>query len=137
MSQENIELARLTFDAFNRTFGEGSDDLYEILDANVEWVPITALLDGSTYRGHDGVRQWIDDLKADWEEFQTSWEDFLELGDDRVLSLGRWRARGRGSGVELDFQKAAWLLHIRDGKIVRLKTFTDRKDAFREVGLSE
>jgi ketosteroid isomerase-like protein len=137
MSQTNVDLARHLFEAFNRTFTGGANDLYEMLDVDVDWVPITALLEGTTYRGHDGVRQWIEHMKADWEEFETHAEDFRDLGDDRVLSLGRWHARGRGSGVALDFQKAAWLVQFRDGKLVRLKTFTDRKDAYDAVGLSD
>jgi hypothetical protein len=36
---------------------------------------------------------------------------FIDLGDDRVLVLGTCQARGRGSGVELDSQQAAWLVH--------------------------
>jgi ketosteroid isomerase-like protein len=135
MSQVNVDLAERVFGAFNRTYTEGKDDLYELLDPEVDWEPITAQLDGTTYRGHDGVRQWMVDMKADWEEFETHWEDFRDLDDDRVLSLGRWHARGRASGVAIDFQKAAWLLHIRDGKVVRLKTFTDRKDAYEAAGL--
>ena len=136
MSQTNLDLAQRMTEAFNRTFTEGADDLYGILDPDVDWEPITAQLDGTTYRGHDGVRQWIEDMKADWEEFETHVEDVRDLGDDRVLSLGRWQARGRASGVGLDFQKAAWLLTFRGGKLVRLKTFTDRSDAYRAVGLS-
>jgi ketosteroid isomerase-like protein len=37
--------------------------------------------------------------------------------------------------VELDSQKAAWLMQFRDGKIIRLQTFTDRERAFEAAGL--
>jgi ketosteroid isomerase-like protein len=123
--------------AFNRTFTEGVDEFFEFLDEDVDWEPITAQVDGATYRGHDGVRQWIEVMRADWEQFETRWEDVHDLGEDRVLSLGRWHARGRASGVTLDFQKAAWLLHFRAGKVVRMKTFTDRKEAYESVGISD
>ena len=39
MSQENVETARRGFEAFNRTFTEGTPDLYETLDPEVGWVP--------------------------------------------------------------------------------------------------
>jgi hypothetical protein len=39
MSQENVEIARRLTEAFNRTFTEGTPDLYEVLDPEVEWVP--------------------------------------------------------------------------------------------------
>jgi hypothetical protein len=42
MPQENVEMARLGDEAFNRTLAEGGNDYYEFLDEEVEWVPITA-----------------------------------------------------------------------------------------------
>ena len=137
MSQENVEVARQAFVAFNRTFTEGTPEFYEFVDPEVEWIPITALLEGTRYQGHDGVRQWMEDMKGDWEVFETHAEEFRDLGDDRVLALGTWRAQGRGSGVELDFPRAAWLTRFRDGKIIRLQTFTDRELALEAAGLSE
>ena len=56
MSQENVEIARRSFEAFNRTFKERTPDLYETLDPEVEWVPMSALLMRTSYHGHDGVR---------------------------------------------------------------------------------
>lgn len=96
-----------------------------------------AVMERTSYRGPDGVRQFIEDMKGDWDVFESRAEEFCDLGDDRVLVLGTWRARGRGSGVELDFQKAAWLMHFRDGKVVRMQTFTDREKAFEAAGIRE
>jgi ketosteroid isomerase-like protein len=137
MSQENVETARRAFEAFNRAFAEGTDDLYALLDPDVEWIPINALLEGTTYRGHQGVRQWIEDVKRDWAVFEAKPEDFLDLGDDGVLALGSWRARGRGGDVLLDFPQAAWLGRVREGRIVRMQSFTERKEALEAVGLRE
>jgi hypothetical protein len=53
------------------------------------------------------------------------------------LALGSWRARGRGGDVQLDIPQAAWLIQIRNGKLVRLQTFTERKKALEAAGLSE
>ena len=33
MSQENVEVVRKGFEAFNRTFNEGAPDLYEVLSS--------------------------------------------------------------------------------------------------------
>jgi ketosteroid isomerase-like protein len=137
MSQENVELARTAFEAFNRAFNEGVPDLYDMLDPEIEWIPMTAILEGRTYRGHDGVREWIEDMKREWTSYETMPERFQDLGDDRVLALGTWRARGRGGDVLLDFPHASWLLQYRKGKIVRVETFTDRTQALEAAGLSE
>jgi ketosteroid isomerase-like protein len=137
MSQENVEIARRVFGAFNQAFTVGTPELYELLDPEVEWVPISALLEGTRYHGHDEVRRWIEDMKRDWTIFEVRPERFLDLTDDRVLALGTWRARGRSSGVELDSQPAAWLVQLRDDKAVRMQTFTDRAQALEAAGLRE
>jgi ketosteroid isomerase-like protein len=137
MSQENVAVAWQAVEAFNRTLSEGTDDYFEFLDEEVEWLPFTALLDGAAYRGRDGVRKWMDDFRQDWEVYEVTWEEVRGLDDDRVLASGSWHAQGRRSGVELHFQQATWLLHFRNGKVTRLQAFTDRKKAIDAAGLRE
>jgi ketosteroid isomerase-like protein len=137
MSEEYMEIARRTFRVFNRTFAEGSADLYELLDPEVEWVPMSSLLDGTRYHGHDGVRQWIEEMKREWAELEARPEEIRDLGDDRVLALGSWRARGRRADVVLEIPLAARLGQYRKGKLVLLRTFPDRKDALEAAGLRE
>jgi hypothetical protein len=74
-------------------------------------------------------------MKREWESFETCPEEFQDLGDDRVFILGTWRARGRGSGVELLSQQAAWLFHFKAGKLDRMQTFTDRHKALKAAGI--
>jgi ketosteroid isomerase-like protein len=137
MSQETIEIARRSSEASNRTFREGTPDLYELLDPDVEWVPMSALLERTGYHGHGGVRQWFEIMRRDWTSFEVRPERFVDLDDDRVLTLGGWRAQGRRGDVLLDFPQAAWLLQYRKGKILRLQTFTERKKALEAAGLAE
>jgi ketosteroid isomerase-like protein len=140
MSEENVDMVRRAFEAFNRTYAAGTTDLSEFLDfldPNVEWVPIMAVLEGTTYHGHEGMRRWIEDMKQDWAAFEPRPEEFRGLGDDRVLALGGWRAQGRGGDVLLNIPQAAWLIQVRNGKIVRLQTFTERKRALEAAGLRE
>jgi ketosteroid isomerase-like protein len=136
MSQENVGIAHRLFEAFNRTYAEGTD-LYELLDPEVEWIPMSAGLEGTSHHGHGEVRQWVEEMKRDWSSFETKPERYLDLGDNRVLALGIWRARGRGGDVLLDFPQASWLLQIRKGKLLRLETFTERKEALEAAELRE
>ena len=131
MSQENVDTARGLFPAFNR---RDIPALLEALDPEVEWVPIMAVLEGRVYCGHDGVKQWVEGLDEYWELFEVEPEEFRDLGD-RVLALGRWRARGRVSGVGLENEAGTWLLHFKAGKVVRLQTYTDRAEGLEAAGL--
>jgi ketosteroid isomerase-like protein len=137
MSQENVERARRLIEAYNRTFSEGTRDLYEVLDPEVEWVPMSALLMRTRYHGHDGVREWVEEMKRDWTTFEVRPERYLDAGGDRVLTIGSWRAQGRAGGVPLEFPQASWLTQWRKGKLVLLRTFTDRNEALEAAGLSE
>jgi ketosteroid isomerase-like protein len=133
MSHENVETARRLFPAFN---SRDIATLVELLDPDVEWVPIMAVREGRVYRGHEGVKRWIEDLEEYWELFEMEAEEFRDLGD-RVLALGCWRARGRVSGVGLGNEPGTWLTHFRAGKVVRMQTFTDRAEGLEAAGMSE
>jgi ketosteroid isomerase-like protein len=133
MSKENLEVPRRLIDAYSR--GDTPSFLEE-LDPDVEWIPIMAALEGRVYRGRERVRQWLEDLARDWEYFEPRYEEYRDLGD-RVLVFGRWRARGRVSGVELENQPATWLYEIKDGKVMRMRTFTNRAEALEAAGLME
>ena len=103
----------------------------------VKWIPITALLDGHSYRGPEAVRRWVGDLKRDWELYEIRWKQVRDLGDGRVLVFGFWHTRGRRGGVQLSFEQAAWLIDLRCGKLIRSETFTDRSKALEAAGLRE
>lgn len=132
MSQENVETARRIAEKFN---ARDNDGLLELLDPDVEWVPIMAALEGRVYRGHEGVLRWLDDLESDWDEFQTRPDEFHDLGD-RVLALGSWYARGRASGIEFENQPASWLWQFKAGRAIRLRTYTDRAEALEAAGIT-
>lgn len=135
MSQEISELFRRWAEYWNR--GDLDTGLRECIHPEVEWVPFTASLEGTAYQGHEGIRRWTENLFRDLEVFEVHVDEVRDLGEDRALVTGSWRARGRGSGVELGLQQAAWLTEFRQGRIVRMRTFTDRADALQAVGLSE
>src|SRR6266566_5021177 len=110
MSSENVEAVERIFRAFNR---RDIPAFLDLLDPDVEWVPILAVLEGRVYRGHADVKRWVEDLAPDWEFFEVYNEELRDLGD-RVLIFGHWRARGRASGVESE-PPGIWLYEIKGG----------------------
>jgi ketosteroid isomerase-like protein len=125
----NVELVMRGMAAYN----DGDiDAILETLDPDVELIPMRSLLDGRSYRGHDGARQFLTDMAEEWEDIHIEPEEIRDLGD-RVLVLGKFQARGRASGVEVD-APAAWLSELRDGKTIVLRAYPNRKDALREIG---
>ena len=135
MSEENVDIARKVADALNRR------DVEAILAyANPEIELHSAIIggaEGNTYRGHDGVRQWMAESIATFAELRGETEEwqYRDLGDD-VLTIGRVYARGRESGVEID-SPMAWLTTFRDGKIVLTRGYLNVREALEAAGLSE
>ena len=138
MSQKNVEVAREAFQVVvEEAIMKGEVDRYlEFHDPDVEWLTLATIVEGTRYHGHDGVRQWIEDVRRDWITWEVHPDEFIDLGD-RILVLGSWRAQGRHGGAALEVQQAAWLLKFRGGKIYYLETFTERSKALEAAGLPE
>jgi ketosteroid isomerase-like protein len=72
MSQENVELVRRAFDAYER---EGLDGLMCYLDPQVEWITTDAFLEAATYRGHEGVRRYLGAVIDEFDELRNTPEN--------------------------------------------------------------
>ncbi len=134
MSQENVELVRSIFAAWER----GDYSSAEWAHPEIEFVAA----DGPTPGSWTGVaamaEAWREALSA-FEDLRAEASDYRALDDDRVLVLMHFSGRGKASGLEVaDIQmKGANLFHVRDGKVTRLVTYWDRQRAFAELGLGE
>jgi hypothetical protein len=99
--------------------------------ADCEWYPTTegGLLGESTpIRGHDGLRAFAREANAIWEHFRLEVTDVLWRGR-LSLFLGRWGARGRSSGVEVE-TPMFWVSERNDaGKSIWSKSFIDLDEA--------
>ena len=137
MSQENVEVCKHIFEAVG--VRRDTEAAIPYFDPEVELQSaIIGGAEGNTYRGHEGFREWMAESDAAFEELRPvaseEWE-FRDLGDD-VLVIGRFRARGRESGVEID-STIAWLYAFRHGRIVRARGYLDPQEALEAAGLSE
>jgi ketosteroid isomerase-like protein len=127
MSQENVEVVRVAFAAFN---ARDVEELLRLTAEDCEWRPLRAQLEGIVYRGHQGVRQFVTDMDQDWEAFRI---DPLELhdSDERVVAIGRVTALGQ-SGVAID-SVAGFVFELRQGRIERVTSHSDPEVALEAV----
>lgn len=130
MSAENVETVRRLAEAFN---DRDVDAMVQDLHPDAVLYPLRAQLEGKVYRGHDGLREMFADFDQDWESLHLEPEEFRGVGDE-VVVLGRLRARGRTSGVDLDVP-IGFVWRLRDGKAVYGKSFSEPEDALRAAGL--
>jgi ketosteroid isomerase-like protein len=132
MSEENVELVRLGYEAFNR--GD-LDGVLDLCAPEVEWQDLAAI-DVDAVTGKDAVRAFFKTVIEPWEEVRREPEEIIDLGGDRVLVLFHTTGRGKGSGIEVD-ARGGDLLTISDGKLVRWMAFPDQAQALEAAGLSE
>ena len=91
--------------------------------------------EGNTYRGHDGVRQWMAESDAAFEDLRVEPQEFRDAGH-RVLMLGHVYARGRASGVDVD-SPIAWLCTLRGSRIVSQRGYLNPEEALESLALPE
>jgi ketosteroid isomerase-like protein len=130
LARDNMMLARRSIDAWNSGDAEA---WIETLHPTVElWSPGTEV-DQLAYQGHDGARQFLEELAGEWGFVSLRSESFHATGDE-VLALGHLEARGRDSGLRLT-SPAAWLIRLKDRKVVCWRLYTDQNEALKAVGL--
>src|SRR5688572_21177748 len=113
MSEENVEIIRRGFEAFQRGDWEA---VLEDVDPNVEIHEPTALPDAQVFHGHAGLRAAYEKTQEMFEDVRLEAEEFIDA-DDQVVIWYRAVGRGKGSGVEVEMhQGSVWT--FRDGKIV-------------------
>ncbi len=125
MAERNTEIVRAAVEALLQRDVPG---MLARLAPDVELIPARAVLEGTTYRGHDGFRRFVADMDEDWHEYAPTPGEIRDLGGNMVLVLGRFHGRGKASGVEFSAD-AAWLCELHDARITRVRFFADEAAA--------
>jgi ketosteroid isomerase-like protein len=138
MSQENVEIVRRVFEAVARRDTASILALYDP-EVEVHFSPGTLwhrMGEAGSYCGLEGLRAFDRELRQAFEDFETNCEELIEAGE-RVVSVSRYRARGRRSGIEVDGPPQFGIWTIADGQITRVDWFNTRGEALEAAGLSE
>jgi ketosteroid isomerase-like protein len=126
--QETLEVVRRSFATFN---AREVEDLVALCNPDSEWLPFRAQLEGMVYRGHEGIRQFVQDMDDDWEVYRIDPQEFHGHGD-RIVVTGHVRALSRSSGVDV-YSEAGFLFELRAGRISRVVSYSDPAAALEAV----
>ena len=132
MSHGDVDIVRKVYDAWS-----SSDPVsaFGYLDPDVVWEAIEDAPDAGTYRGHAGVKRYMDDWLQDFEDFAFEFDKPIEV--DGRLILEQWaRNRGKGSGLETEIHYGA-VYTFRGGKVLTVNEYNTHADALAAVGLPE
>jgi ketosteroid isomerase-like protein len=130
----NVELAKSSFDAFNR----GDADAYvNSFSEDVEWEMSAFVTGRGDYRGREGVREFLAEIERlaedQGEHFRMDLTEYEELPDGRVIAFGA--ARIDRANDPLEFEVAA-IWTFSEGKITRLEAYTSHDEARKVAGLA-
>ena len=138
MSQENVEIVRAGFEAFNQG---GPDAAWSggFWSPEIVWDTSPSGIPGlGVYHGYDEVKSALEDnwfAAFPFEEWEIVVEELIDHGD-QVIVMTRQRGRGAGSGVAAELEQAH-VVTVRAGTTVRVDSYLDRTKALEAAGLSE
>ena len=146
--QQNVETLRRMYEAWNdrdidAIMGNYDPDIEIVETQDLAYAaallrvlgPRFVILSGG-YRGKGEVRKLWETIWEISEWFIVNPEDFIAVGDEKVVVPNVLNARAKGTGLEGEAQ-TAHLFTVRDGKVLRMEVFVDRQQAMAAAHLPE
>jgi hypothetical protein len=131
MSDENVELARRSIGAFNKT-GHRGDASAPRARSRRRPFPASVGLEAGLYRGFDAcLRVWESYFDV-FEEIDIKPESYLDAGDSVVIP-NTARTRGR-DGIEA-FTQATFVFTFSGGQLTHICLYQEKEQALKAVGL--
>jgi hypothetical protein len=100
--------------------------IIEISDPEIEVNAVTLGIEGRHYVGHDGLRQWMRDIRERFHARSRA-EAVEPLAEDVVMLRGRLFMRSEFGGEEE--QAFAMVVHLKDDRARWIGTFFSAADA--------
>ncbi len=126
MSEENVELIRRIYDAWDR-----EESAREFIAADVEYV-------NPSYAVEPGIRQGRKSFavaRDTFEDFKIKVERIIDAGDQTVV-LAHYTASGPVSGVPVAGEHG-YVWTVRDGLAMHFQWFQSHREALEAAGLRE
>jgi uncharacterized protein len=131
VSQENVELVRAGFQAWNAGDLDALRDLFHpdaVLRSPGGWP------EQGPYVGLEAVMRGFKQLREAWDTVSHEpVTDFIDIGDRVVV---RSTLRGIGRGPEFH-QESTLVFTLRKGRVLGLEFFWEHAEALKAVGLEE
>jgi ketosteroid isomerase-like protein len=129
MSQENVEIVRGFYEAFNRGDRDG---WVRLLGSDVELFPLTI---SGNKQGVEGVVRVTNEFTSHFASYEVSPEGFHDAGDQIVVVLRRSARSARSPALIED--RFGQLISLRNGRIIRFQSFREVSEALEAAGLGE
>ena len=130
MSQEDVELVRAAIKAYN---GGDLDALTQFYDQDVVFE--TLLL--GTYHGNEAIRLLYEENRKTLSGYTIDPIELIDAGD-KVVAVVQVSGVGPASQIAMeDRLRFAFLFTIKNGRVVRQRSFRNSEEALEAAGLRE
>ena len=128
----NVEIIRRAFAAFE---ARDLDGLLAVCSPEIVFEPVTARIaaGGVPYRGHEGMRRYLEDVARVWQELRPAPDRYEEAGGGVVVATGRVYAWGVGRVIDAP---AGWFWRVDDGQIVYGRIYETPAEALHAAGMA-
>ena len=131
MSQTNVDIRAIADAAFEALNAGDLDAFVALTHEQVEFTSLVAEAEGTTFRGHAGVRAWWDTVRGAFE--RPRWE-VLDLRGSADTGVVKFRLEGTLGGVQI--AQVMWQAgRLREGKLGWWAFFRSEHEALEAVGL--
>jgi ketosteroid isomerase-like protein len=126
-----VDIVQQAFAAFEH---RDPELLIPVCSPAIVFEPVTARIAaaGEAYRGHEGMRRYLEDVARVWQELRPSPDAFHEGDGGVVVATGRVYAWGAGRVIDAP---AGWLWRVEDGLIVYGRIFASAASALDAAGM--
>jgi ketosteroid isomerase-like protein len=132
MPDENVALARQAFDALGR---RDIDGFLAIMDPAVEFTSLVQEPEAAVYRGHAGVREFLDLMTTVFTDWRPVIEQVEGVGDSTIVKA---RVVGTAARTGMPLEQTMWqVARVRDGKVAGWAWYRTEAEARRALGLPE
>lgn len=117
------------FAAFSR--GDLASAL-SLIHPEIVFQPLTATVTraGEPYRGHEGIRWYMADVEAHWEQLTVRPVQIRAAGR-AVVALGV--VSGRGPAGSFEDAPTTWVVKFKEGLVVYAQVFSDERNAVKAL----
>ncbi len=133
MTEQNIEVVRRSYEAFNsRDLSSITDVMHPDFEVDLS---NSMGFDRGNYIGERGLERFF---RSYWDAFDSITIDLEEVhgSGDAIVVVIRARGRGIGSGAEVD-ARGPHLWRFRDGRVAALALFEHLDDALKAARIVE
>jgi ketosteroid isomerase-like protein len=121
-------------DLLRERMSRGREDFWDLVAPDVEWdISDTDSPMAGVYHGRDAAREFWRRWLGAFSEWTVEVDEVFET-EDTVVFFVTERGSGRGSGVQVEMQRAnVWT--FEGGLVTSFKSFRSREAALREAGI--